>query len=236
MKISVHRSGERGIGEHGWLHSRFSFSFADYQNPDRMGFGALRVLNDDIVEPSHGFDMHPHRNFEIISIVLEGSLDHKDSKGNSGTISAGQIQRISAGSGLMHSEYNHSHKAPVKFLQLWVQPKENGIEPSYETGDFSGTDFSNRLVEVVSGKKKKPALYLHQDAALRLGEIAKGKSVILKVAGKNRGIFAFLVSGKISIGKTVLLERDSAEITGAKSIAFKAAENSRILVIDVPMA
>ena len=136
MKIEVHKAEERGTSEHGWLHSKHSFSFADYYNPEKMGFGKLRVLNDDIVDPGQGFGTHHHDNMEIVSIVLEGSLEHKDNAGNHGVIKTGDIQRISAGSGITHSEYNHSKKEKVNFLQIWIETKEHNIKPSYEQKNF----------------------------------------------------------------------------------------------------
>jgi len=155
LDIKIHKSDERGRAEHGWLHTRFSFSFADYYNPDRMDFGALRVLNDDIIDAGKGFGSHPHDNMEIVSIVLEGELEHKDNMGNHGVIPAGDVQRMSAGSGVVHSEFNASKEKEVKLLQIWIQTKEQNIKPSYEQKSFAKTDKKNKLVRIVSGSKKE---------------------------------------------------------------------------------
>lgn len=230
--ISIFPSEERGLTEFGWLHSRHSFSFGNYHNPKRMGFGSLRILNDDVVEPGKGFGMHFHDNFEIVSIVLEGALEHKDSMGSHGIIKAGEIQRISAGTGISHSEFNHSSKEKVHFLQIWVESKEMGIRPSYEQKSFSLN--RNKLVKVVSGTKNKDTIYIHQDADFSLGNLDKNKIMSYKLKNPKHGIFVFVIEGKIEISKSKLEKGDSAEITDAEELKMKSIEKSKILVIEVP--
>src|SRR3989344_3753779 len=175
MKIKIQHSSERGSTELGWLHSRHSFSFGNYYNPRRMNFGFLRVLNDDIVEPGKGFGMHFHDNMEIISIVLEGALEHKDSMGNHGVIKAGEVQRISAGTGISHSEFNHSYKEKVHFLQVWIEPKETSLRPNYEQKRFDLKN--NKLTTIVSGSKNKNTTYINQDAYFLIGNFDKNKTI-----------------------------------------------------------
>ncbi len=199
-----------------------------------MGFGALRVLNDDIVEPGYGFDMHPHSNFEIVTLVLEGSLEHRDSMGNHGIIKAGEIQRISAGSGIEHSEHNPSKKEVAKLLQIWVAPKERGITPSYEQKKFSAAKMKNRLTEVVSGKKTKGKIYIRQNAKFLLSGLAKGKTVSHKLP-LDMGAFVFIIEGSARIGELQLGRRDCAEISKEGKFQITALEKAHILVIEVPL-
>ena len=233
MKISVQRSAERGSTEIGWLHSRHSFSFGNYYNPKRNGFGLLRVINDDIVEPSKGFRTHFHDNFEIISIVLEGALEHKDSMGSHGIIKAGEVQRISAGTGISHSEFNHSHKEKVHFLQIWIVPKEIGIKPGYEQKKFDLK--KNKLIVVVSGEKSKNLIYIHQDACFLIGNFEKNKIIGYKLNNPKNGVFIFIIDGNVDIENNKLETGDSAEITDAISLKFKTNERSKVLVIEVPL-
>lgn len=234
MKIEIHPSAGRGNADYGWLHTHYSFSFGEYHDPARMGFGALRVLNDDIVGAGKGFDMHPHDNMEIVTIVLEGALSHTDSMGNHGIISAGDVQRMSAGTGIVHSEANASKKEPVKLFQIWVFPKERNIKPSYEQKSFANLP-ENELVAIVSGKKKKSVMYLHQDAEFLLGEFDAKKDFSFKPKNPAHGVFVFVVEGKVLVETKELGRRDAAEITGAKEIKVKTVEKSKILLIEVPM-
>ena len=233
MKVKIIYSEERGTTELGWLHSRHSFSFAEYYNPKRNLFGALRVLNDDIVEPGEGFGMHNHANFEIVSIVLEGALEHKDSIGSHGVIKTHEIQRISAGTGITHSEFNPSTKEKVHFLQIWIKPKELGIQPSYEQKKF---DFQkNNLTEIASGKRSHDKVYLHQDTYLSICYFDKGKKISYKLKNPNNGVFAFVIEGSIFVGNHKLKKYDSVEITDADEIIFKTEDLSKVLFIEVPM-
>src|SRR3989344_7378287 len=192
MKINTQKSEYRGATEIGWLHSRHSFSFGNYYNPKRMGFGLLRVLNDDIVEPGKGFGAHHHDNMETISIVIEGALEHKDSMNNHGVIKSREVQRISAGSGISHSEFNHSGKEKVHFLQIWVEPKEMGLKPGYEQKNFSKIK-KNELAEIVSGNKNGKSIYIHQDAYFSIGYFDNGKEINYKLKNDGNGIFVFAI-------------------------------------------
>ncbi|MBI2101858.1 pirin family protein [Candidatus Woesearchaeota archaeon] len=234
MRITIHKAEERGATELGWLHSKHSFSFGDYYNPKRIGFGLLKVLNDDIVEPGKGFGMHFHDNMEIVSIVHEGSLEHRDSMGNHDIIKAGEIQRMSAGTGVRHSEFNHSAKERVHFLQIWILTKERNINPSYEQKRLDLK--KNELVEVVSGKKNNDMIYIHQDAYFLMGNFDKNKRVVYKIHNQKHGICVFVIDGEITIDKYQLQKGDSAEIIITNKINLKTLKDSKILLIEVPMS
>lgn len=236
MKMVIHRSNERGVAKSGWLDAKYSFSFSGYYNPTRMGFGALRVLNEDVFAPGKGFGFHEHDNMEIVTIVLEGALEHKDSVGNHGVIRAGEVQAMSAGSGIMHSEVNPSPTEPVHLLQVWVETKEQNIKPSYSQKKFSLAQKKNKFLEIASGKKSPSVLYIHQDARFLLGELDKGFKASHVLESKENGLFVFLVYGKISIEGKELLQGDSIEIMGLESTSVLALENSTVLLIEVPVA
>ena len=233
MKINIHKSNERGTSRYDWLLSRHSFSFANYYNPKKMNFGALRVLNDDIVDAGKGFGMHRHENMEIVSIVLEGSLEHKDSMGNHGIIKENEVQRMSAGTGVNHSEFNHSKTDKSHFLQIWIEPNEMGLEPSYEQKNIPTT--KNKLHEVASGTKKKDVVYIHQNTFMFIGNFDKGNESMQILADNSHGAFVFVIEGEIELEKNILAAGDSAEITGAGKVAFKANKQSKVLLIEVPM-
>lgn len=233
MKINIHRSEERGTTELGWLLSKHSFSFGNYYNPKRMNFGLLRVLNDDIVEPGKGFGAHFHGNMEIVSIVLEGALQHKDSMGNHGIIKAGEVQRMSAGTGISHSEFNHSRMENVHFLQIWVEPKEMGIKPSYEQKKFNLK--KNKLIDIVSGKKKNNAIYIHQNAYFSIGNFNEDKAINYKLKDSKNGVFVFAIVGDIEIENNKLITGDSIEITETNNLKFKTNKESKVLVIEMPL-
>jgi len=223
----------RGLADHGWLISRHTFSFAGYYNPDRIHFGALRVLNDDIVKPGQGFGTHPHDNMEIISIPLHGSLAHRDSTGNEKEIKTGEVQIISAGSGLQHSEYNYSHEHDVNFLQIWILPKEKNIAPRYDQIDFSNQLNKNEMVTVVSSKKEG-ALWINQDAELSMGKLEKGQELVHEVNYKGNGIYAFLIDGAVSINNTPLKTRDAVGYFDIKKIDIKVEQDATLLLIEIP--
>lgn len=229
---TIQKSSERGKSELGWLHSRFSFSFSDYFNPKRMGFGKLRVLNDDVIEPNMGFGMHPHKNMEIITIVLEGELTHKDSLGNEEVINSKDVQVMSAGSGIIHSEYNASETEQVKLLQIWIETKENGIPPRHDKKEFNLK--MNKLNLIVCGVKTSDCLYIHQDANLYLAKFDNDKQLDYTL-NKGHGVFIFVIEGSVEIDNDVLLKRDSIEILHVDSVSFKASKGSHVLVIDVPI-
>ena len=235
MKIDIQRSEERGKDNYGWLKTRYSFSFNTYHNPNRMDFGALRVLNDDVIQGGGGFGTHPHENMEIISIVTEGALEHKDDMGNFGVIPAGYIQRISAGTGINHSEFNHSKTENVHLFQIWIHPKENGTEPSYEQKQFSTSVKKNKLLPVVSCDGDDNALYIHQDAVLSLGELDQNVSVKYNMRSNQNGVYVFIIRGEVKIGNDTLSDRDAAGITEVNDIEITAIKPSYVLVIEVPM-
>lgn len=235
MKINVHESGSRGTADLGWLYSRHTFSFADYHNPQRMGFGKLRVINDDIVHPSKGFGTHPHENMEIISIPLRGSLRHKDSIGNEHTIEAGEVQIMSAGTGIQHSEYNNSDSDDVNFLQIWVLPKKLGIEPRYDQKKFNADQRQNRFQLVVSPDEGNESITINQDAYFSLVDLDGSNSINYQMHEQNHGVYLFVISGSVTLGNTVLEQRDGAEISGTENITIAANVSAQVLLIEVPL-
>ncbi|MCC6866669.1 MAG: pirin family protein [Ignavibacteria bacterium] len=235
MKTIIYKSDTRGHANHGWLDSHHTFSFASYHNPERVRFGLLRVLNDDIVLPGEGFGTHPHDNMEIISIPLKGALAHKDSTGNEHIINTGDVQIMSAGSGLYHSEYNASLKDDVNFLQIWVFPKKRDIEPRYEQKTFDANERKNNFQLVVSPNKNNGALWINQDAYFSLTELDNGKKINYTVNIKGNGIYIFLLNGKITIGNEILETRDGLGIEDVNEIEIKALENSAVLLMEIPM-
>ena len=235
MNKIIHKAGERGIAEHGWLHSRHSFSFAEYYNPEKMNFGLLRVLNDDIVDPGMGFGTHPHNNMEIISIVLDGALEHKDSLGTGTVINKDDVQVMSAGTGVTHSEFNHSKSEKVNFLQLWIFPKEKSIKPHYDQRSFPETNRINKLITAVSGDEKKSALYIHQNAEIDLGIFKKDNSVKRKVSFNGNGLYIFVTEGKIDVEGEVLTKKDAIGLTSISEVSIKSLEDSKFIIVEVPV-
>ncbi len=235
MKTTLHKAETRGKADHGWLNSHHTFSFASYHNPERVRFGLLRVLNDDIVQAGEGFGTHPHDNMEIISIPLSGALAHKDSTGNEHVINTGDVQIMSAGSGLYHSEYNASKKEAVNFLQIWVFPKERDIEPRYDQRSYDPDDRKNKFQLVVSPEKESSSLWINQDSYFSLTDLEKGSSIEYKLHNPANGIYLFLIEGSIRAGDIQLNKRDGLGIEDTNSINLTAAENSQLLLIEVPM-
>lgn len=235
LKTTVHKAETRGHADHVWLNSYHTFSFANYHNPERERFGLLRVLNDDIVQPGKGFGTHPHDNMEIISIPLKGALAHKDSTGNEHVINTGDVQIMSAGSGIYHSEYNASKKELVNFLQIWVFPKERDIEPRYDQKTYSSEDRINKFQLVVSPEKSNDTLWINQDSYFSLANLTKGNSVTYKIKHKENGIYLFVLEGTVSVSGEKMNKRDAIGIEETDNIDITADENSEILVIEVPM-
>ncbi len=235
MKTTIFKAGSRGHADHGWLNSYHTFSFAEYHDPERVRFGLLRVVNDDLVSPGQGFGTHPHDNMEIVSIPLQGALAHKDSTGTEKVINTGDVQIMSAGSGLYHSEYNASKTEPVSFLQIWVFPKERDITPRYEQKSFDKAERQNKLQTVVSPVKDDGALWINQVAWFSLANLEKGQSIDYTLNNKASGVFIFLLEGNAEAVGEKLEKRDAVGVTGADSIKINANENSEILVIEVPM-
>ncbi|MFI5211681.1 MAG: pirin family protein [Ignavibacteria bacterium] len=235
MKKTIHRSDSRGLADHGWLKSRHTFSFADYYDPQRNRFGLLRVLNDDIVEPGKGFGSHPHDNMEIVSIPLKGALAHKDSEGNEHVINSGDVQIMSAGSGLYHSEYNASKTEPVNFLQIWVFPKAKDITPRYDQRTFNAKDRDNLVQTVISPEKSEKKLWINQDAYFSLCSIEKGKKVRYKINKNGNGLYIFVIEGTVKTDGEILNRRDAIGLEELENIEITAEGNCEILLIEVPM-
>ena len=236
MNYVLHKSETRGSADHGWLLSRHTFSFADYYNPERMNFGLLRVINDDIVKPSMGFGTHPHENMEIVSIPLIGSLRHQDSMGNKHVINAGEVQIMSAGSGLTHSEYNNSEKEDVNFLQIWVFPKDKNIPPRYGQRYFDSADRQNKFQVLVSPQKSEDEIWINQDAWFSMADLEAGKEINYQKHLNANGVYFFVVEGSVDIEGTSLERRDGLGLEHGESLTIKAKSNTQLLVIEVPMS
>ena len=235
MKKTVHKANMRGVAEHGWLSSRHTFSFAEYRDPERMGFGLLRVINDDVVQPDMGFGTHPHENMEIISIPLTGELRHHDSMGNTQHIKAGEVQIMSAGTGLTHSEYNGSDSEPVNFLQIWVFPKERDIEPRYDQKLFSADERQGQFQNVVSPDKNDGGVWINQDAWFWLGDFKAGQSDTYTVTRAANGAYFFVLDGAVAIAGEQLERRDGIAIEDVANVDFEATGACQLLVMDVPI-
>jgi quercetin 2,3-dioxygenase len=232
----LHKSATRGDANHGWLHSKHTFSFANYYNPERMHFGVLRVLNDDIVEAGMGFGTHPHDNMEIISIPLEGDLEHKDSMNNVAVIRNGDIQVMSAGTGITHSEYNKNKDQKVKFLQIWVFPNKKNVKPRYDQITLKSEERHNKLQQIVSPNPDDAGVWIHQDAWFHLGKFDKGISAEYKIKKQGNGLYIFNLSGKILVNDQELDSRDGFGIWEAEAVTIKSNSDAEFLLMDVPMA
>lgn len=235
MKPVYHENQSRGLADHGWLKSRHTFSFANYHNPERMNFGLLRVLNDDIVEPSMGFGTHPHENMEIISIPLKGSLRHQDSMGNKHIISTGEVQIMSAGSGITHSEYNNSSSEDVNFLQIWVLPKERDITPRYDQKVFDEGNRKNRFQVLVSPENSEESVLINQDAWLSLADIEAEKQVAYEKNDKKNGVYFFVLEGNVKIEGHDIKKRDGLGLIAGETYPVFAQTKTQLLAIEVPL-
>ncbi|MEH0158050.1 pirin family protein [Limibacter armeniacum] len=235
MKTVLHKAATRGVANHGWLHSNHTFSFASYYNPDRIHFGMLRVLNDDQVAPGMGFGTHPHDNMEIISIPLEGDLEHKDSMGNTTVIREGDIQVMSAGTGVHHSEYNKNKDKEVKFLQIWVFPDKKNVEPRYDQIKLDKEKMSNEFAQVLSPNPDDEGVWIHQNAWFNIGNLDQGTETSYKLHGQGQGVYAFVLEGDVTIEGQQLNKRDGFGIWDAAEIKIKADSNARVLLMEVPM-
>jgi redox-sensitive bicupin YhaK (pirin superfamily) len=234
-KLVIHRSNTRGHANHGWLDSHHTFSFAQYYNPERMHFGVLRVLNDDVVAGGMGFGTHPHDNMEIISIPLLGDLMHKDSMGNTQVISEGDVQIMSAGSGITHSEYNKNQNEKVNFLQIWIYPNKKNVTPRYDQLSFKKEDRKNKLQQVISPFTENEGISIHQDAWFHLGDFDSGESTTYQLKKKGNGVYLFLLEGSIEIEDNLLEKRDGIGIWETDDIKINAKSNSEFLIMEVPM-
>ena len=236
MKYILHPASSRGVANHGWLQSAHSFSFGSYYNPERMNFGALRVLNDDLVSPSMGFGTHGHRDMEIVSIPLSGSLKHRDSMGNEAIIRSGEVQVMSAGIGIEHSEMNASSTDPVSFLQLWIIPRERSVIPRYDQITLNPENSLNRWDQILSPNADDAGVWVHQDAYMFLSKLEADTelSYALKYP-KTHGVYLFVLEGSIAIENTELNSRDAIGITKTNSFQVLAKKQASLLVIEVPM-
>ena len=235
MNIMIHKSESRGHANHGWLDTYHTFSFGMYHEPSRIHFGMLRVLNDDFVIGGAGFGKHNHDNMEIISIPLQGSLAHSDSTGNEGVISTGDVQIMSAGSGIQHAEYNASETELVNFLQLWIIPKEKNIQPRYDQLSFTKEQLRNQLRPIVSATEKEGTLWINQDAELYLGEFDASIEISHDIKSANHGIYIFVIEGSLTIGDITLNKRDGLGIYDTDSVLATVHKHSKLLLIEVPI-
>ncbi|MDR6460421.1 redox-sensitive bicupin YhaK (pirin superfamily) [Chryseobacterium vietnamense] len=232
----IHRADSRGKADHGWLLSNHTFSFANYYNPERMHFGVLRVLNDDKVEAGRGFGTHPHDNMEIISIPLEGDLEHKDSMGNTAVIRSGDIQVMSAGTGIMHSEFNKNSDKLVKFLQIWIYPKKRNVTPRYDQITLDKTKSHNQFQQILSPNADDEGVWIHQDAWFHLGTFDQNTETRYQIRKKGNGVYVFILKGSAEIGSETLEERDGFGVWDIQDLDIKSLkEGTEILVMDVPM-
>ena len=232
----IHRADTRGKADHGWLLSQHTFSFANYYNPERMHFGVLRVLNDDKVEAGRGFGTHPHDNMEIISIPLEGDLEHKDSMGNTAVIRSGDIQVMSAGTGIMHSEFNKNSDKLVKFLQIWIYPKKRNVTPRYDQITLDKTKSHNQFQQILSSNADDEGVWIHQDAWFHLGTFDQNTETYYQIRKKGNGIYAFILKGSAEIGGEIIGERDGFGVWDIQEITIKTLqEGTEILLMEVPM-
>ncbi|MBK7410402.1 MAG: pirin family protein [Saprospirales bacterium] len=235
MKTVLHKADTRGHANHGWLDSHHSFSFANYYNPERVHFGVLRVLNDDRVAPGRGFGTHPHDNMEIISIPLEGDLEHKDSMGNVAVIKQGDVQVMSAGTGIFHSEYNKNPDQEVKFLQIWVFPNKKNVEPRYDQITLESGQTKNKLHQILSPNPKDEGVWIHQNAWFHLGDLEKGCEETYQIKSPGNGVYAFILHGNVTIEGQALTTRDGFGVWDTDSIAINAGSDARVLLMEVPM-
>ena len=234
MKTILHKANTRGHASFGWLNSYHTFSFGHYYNPERIHFGALRVLNDDTVKGGMGFSKHPHDNMEIVSIPLSGDLHHKDTTGRDEIIRQHDVQIMSAGSGIAHSETNANHDKEVKFLQIWVFPKEKNIEPRYQQKSFKPEDRLNQVLAVVAPDDEQ-AVWINQDAWFSLANLEAGVEKTYQIKRKENGVYAFVIGGQVTINGEQLDARDGLGIWETDTINITANNNAEILLIDVPM-
>ena len=232
----IHKADTRGHANHGWLDSHHTFSFAGYHDPSRVNFGVLRVLNDDNVKGDMGFGQHPHDNMEIISIPLKGSLEHGDNTGGHGIIKSGEVQIMSAGSGIAHSEKNASKTEAVNFLQIWVFPKEKNITPRYDQKEFKSSERINKLQTVISPEKENiSSLWINQDAWFHLGNLKKGFTIDYALKKNGNGVYAFIIEGEVTINGQKLNKRDGLGVWETDKISISADTDTEVLLMEVPM-
>jgi quercetin 2,3-dioxygenase len=232
--IRIRRNTTRGVTKIGWLTSYHSFSFNRYYDREYMHFGPLRVLNDDIVMPGTGFDTHPHENMEIVTYVLQGALEHRDSTGTEGVIRSAEVQRMSAGTGIMHSEFNHSKTDQVHFLQIWFLPNTENLAPEYEQKNFAPEQRLNTLLTVASGRKDSDGVFIHQDATMSVSCLETGHTLKYPVSA-GRGVYLYLINGSVTVNSIKLTQGDAAIVDTMEELAIIADDDSEIALFDVPL-
>ena len=236
MKTIYHAADSRGDANHGWLKSKHTFSFANYHDPERMGFGALRVINDDFVIGGQGFGKHSHRDMEIISIPLSGKLGHGDNIGNNGIIETGEIQVMSAGTGITHSEMNGDDKEEVKFLQIWVIPNKMNVEPRYQQVRMDDILKPNEFNQVLSPNADDAGVWIHQDAWFSMGDFDKGVTHTYQLKDPNNGVYVFVISGKVVVNGNTLDTRDGLGVWDTKNFTMDVIDDAKVLLMEVPMS
>ena len=231
----LHKADTRGNANHGWLNAYHSFSFGSWYNPDKVQFGTLRVLNDDTVAGGMGFGTHPHDNMEIITIPLEGDLAHKDSMGNTEVIRNGDIQVMSAGTGVQHSEFNPNEDKQTKLLQIWVFPNKRNVEPRYQQITLNPDDRNNKLQQILSPNHDDDGVWIHQDAWFHLGKFEAGKTIIYHIKKEGNGLYFFNLKGEVAVNGQELSDRDALGITNFKTLEIKSNTNAEFLLLEIPM-
>jgi len=235
MNTVLHKANTRGHANHGWLDSNHSFSFANYYNPERMHFGVLRVLNDDRIAPGTGFGTHPHDNMEIISIPLEGDLEHKDSMGNTAVIRNGEVQVMSAGTGIQHSEYNKNKDQEAKFLQIWLFPRAKGVEPRYDQISIKEVERKNEWYQILSPNKDDQGVWIHQDAWFHMGQFDASATTSYNLKKPGNGMYLFVLEGEVKVGDQVLSARDGFGMWNTEAFKIESNSKSKLLLMEVPM-
>lgn len=231
----LHKAETRGHADHGWLNTYHTFSFANYFNPERVQFGALRVLNDDQVSGGMGFGTHPHQNMEIVSIALEGELQHEDSMGNVAVIKPGEIQVLSAGTGITHKEFNKNRDQQVKFLQIWILPNQQNVTPRYDQLKVEDETKINQLIQILSPNRDDAGVWIHQDAWFHLGKFDQETALNYQVKQQGNGVYFFVLKGSVVVNDQPLDKRDGYGIWDTKSIAMNASAGAEVLLMEVPM-
>ncbi len=235
MNSALHKANTRGHADHGWLNSHHTFSFANYNNSERMNFGVLRVLNDDVVAGGKGFNTHRHDNMEIVSIPLQGDLEHKDSMGNVTVIKQGDVQVMSAGTGVFHSEYNKNKEEEVRFLQIWMFPNTRNVKPRYDQITWSADNAKNKLQQILSPDPNDEGVWVHQNSWFHLGEFELGSEETYTLKDKKNGVYAFVLEGEVEIAGQALERRDGFGVWDTNKITLKAQNNAKVLLMEVPM-
>jgi redox-sensitive bicupin YhaK (pirin superfamily) len=235
MKTVFHQANTRGHADHGWLNSYHTFSFANYYNPERIHFGALRVLNDDTVMAGRGFGMHPHDNMEIISIPLYGDLRHKDNMDNVAVIREGDVQVMSAGTGIFHSEYNHNQDKESRFLQIWVFPDRKNVTPRYDQISLRDLEKENEFYQILSPNPDDQGVWIYQQAWFHIGKFTENKTIDYQLKNKNNGVYVFVLEGKTTVAGQELEKRDGLGISETSSVSFDVENGTRLLLMEVPM-